>query len=274
MYKTYALKRKINFLLLIFGLFFVVITQNIFAQPQPYESVKAGKLEEIEKFINEGGDVNLKDEDGQTLLHTAIWNGHFAVAKYLIDKGADVNAKTKKGATPLKYAAKAGLYQAAWKPFTNDATGGYVQYDGQLEMVKLLVSKGAKVDAADEDNATPLMNAVDNGYFEIAQYLVSQGANVNVKTKEGGVTPLHLAVYKGNMQMAEYLLSKKAKVNEKTAANQTPLMFGAARGSVEIVKLLISNGSSINEKDKDGNTALMLTDNPEIINILKHTGTK
>lgn len=272
--KTNILKRRISFLLFICGLFLMGTTQNIFAQIQPHESTRTGKLEEIEKFINKEGDVNLKNEDGQTLLHTAIWNGHFEIAKYLINKGADVNAKTKTGSTPLKYAAKAGLYEVAWKPFTNDAGGGYVQYAGQLEMVKLLVSKGAEIDAVDEDNSTPLISAVDNGYLEIAQYLVNQGADVNTKTLASGVTPLHLATCKSNVQLVKYLLSKKAQVNEKTVDNQTPLMLATAWGSMEIVNLLITNGASVNEKDRDGKTALMLTDNPEIINILKRAGAK
>lgn len=269
-----CLKRRIGLFLVFFGLFLTVFSKNIFAQQQVYESIKAGRIEEVEKFINNGGDANLKNEDGESILHVAIWNGHFDIAKYLIDKGADVNIKNKTGSTLLKYAAIAGLYETAWQPFTNSASGKYTQYPGQLEIAKLLISKGAKIDVTDEDNATPLISTVDRGYFEIAQYLIDQGADVNAKTLSGGVTPLHLAACKSNVQLVKYLLSKKAKVNEKTTDNQTPLMLAAAWGSTEIVKLLIAGGASVNDKDKDGKTALMLTDNPEIINILKHAGAK
>jgi ankyrin repeat protein len=45
--------------------------------------------------------------------------------------------------------------------------------------VKMLVEASAKVDIADDEGMTPLLNAIKGNFGEVAMYLVSQGANAN-----------------------------------------------------------------------------------------------
>ena len=54
-----------------------------------------------------------------------------------------------------------------------------------LERVTLLVEQGADKDKGDRDGRTPLYFASWNGYFEVAQYLVEQGATVDKTTNVG-----------------------------------------------------------------------------------------
>ena len=58
-------------------------------------------LETIKLLIQHGADVNAKDEDGETALMVASQNGHLATVNFLIEKGADVNAKDSDGWTAL-----------------------------------------------------------------------------------------------------------------------------------------------------------------------------
>ena len=53
-----------------------------------------------ELLIAEGADVNAKNVDGWTPLHSAA-AGRKEIAELLIANGADVNAKDDKGRTPL-----------------------------------------------------------------------------------------------------------------------------------------------------------------------------
>jgi len=63
---------------------------------------------------------------------------------------------------------------------------------GALDIVKLLISKGADKEVQDERHATPLFFAAEKGELEIAEYLIGLGANVNAK-KRNDTTVLHIA---------------------------------------------------------------------------------
>ena len=82
------------------------------------------------------------------------------MAKLLIQKGADVNLKnTKDGLTPLMVAA----------------------YNGDMEMVDLLLKSKADVNAADSKGNTPLMIASANDDAEMVKWSIENGAKVNAK---------------------------------------------------------------------------------------------
>jgi hypothetical protein len=78
--------------------------------------------------------VNKKDDDGQTVLHSAAMRGNNAIVQLLVDKGADVKAKDNDGRTVLYSAALGG----------NEA------------VVRLLVDRGADLEAKDNNRRTAL----------------------------------------------------------------------------------------------------------------------
>ena len=62
-------------------------------------------VQEVKRLLNEGADVNARNQDGWTSLMMAALGGHLEVAKLLIDKGADVNAKNNAQGTALMVAS-------------------------------------------------------------------------------------------------------------------------------------------------------------------------
>ena len=52
-------------------------------------------------LVENGADVNARDEDDQTALHEAAHKGHIDVVRFLVENGADVNARNKYDQTPL-----------------------------------------------------------------------------------------------------------------------------------------------------------------------------
>ena len=79
---------------------------------------------------------------------------------------------------------------------------------GNEEITKLLLSKGANVDARGRHGTTSLCIATERGYLEIVKHLLKRRADVNsayTSTTQHGYTPLHLAAEKGDEQITELL---------------------------------------------------------------------
>ena len=80
-------------------------------------------------------------------------------------------------------------------------------FKGQLEAAKLLLAKGADIDARDNEQMTPLHVVAMEGRKEMSKLLVSKGAQINPKDAKGR-TPLYLATHydsKDNKGVAEIL---------------------------------------------------------------------
>jgi len=102
-------------------------------------AAKSGSLQDVQREIALGGDVNAEDEDGWTpLMAAAGYNPSDAVAELLLRKGADVNAWDAMSMTPLSWAA---------------------MHSPNPRVITLLLQAGADVESADVGGDTPLMFA-------------------------------------------------------------------------------------------------------------------
>ncbi len=149
---------------------------------------------------------------------------------------------------------------------------------GNIEAVKQHLAAGMDVNGRDNWGRTVLHKASGwQGQREIVELLISNGADVNAKRSDGAI-PLHYAVYYDRMENVEILLSKGADLNAKDGDQKgaTPLHEAAWRSREEIVDLLISKGADVNDKDNEGQTPLDLavqhkrTDNIDLLR--KHSG--
>jgi ankyrin repeat protein len=87
----------------------------------------------IQLLVQHGVSLKQKTKSGETLLHLAVRAHLLETAKYLLDAGLEVNATQKDGMTPLHYAVK------------------YSCEDTDTEIVKLLIQRGANVNAKTRD---------------------------------------------------------------------------------------------------------------------------
>lgn len=114
---------------------------------------------------------------------------------------------------------------------------------GHVDVVKVLLARQAKVDAANDSGATPLHDAATTGKLEIARMLIGKGAPVNLKDKETGATPLHQAASWGHLEVVELLLEKGAELNAANKEGLTAMGAAAANNHVAIVSYLKSRGA-------------------------------
>jgi ankyrin repeat protein len=132
--------------------------------------------------------------------------------------------------------------------------------NGRLEEASRLISMGADVNATrffDSSGTNVLMVASERGDAPLVKLLLEKGANVNAKTKFNA-TPLSLAIPRGHGAIVETLIAHGANVNESIDIWDFPLKEATVFGHTEIVKALLAHGADVNRKDYMGRTALMV----------------
>jgi len=173
--------------------------------------------------------------------------------------------------------------------------------DGNIEAVKQHLIAGTDPNFEDEFSSetgntnfsgTPLHVAAGNGHKEIAEFLISEGANVNALSKlvdkrmknspmgalepfnepiEMQMSPLDLAIGNDHKEMVELLIANGAELDGGESGRPIPLMAAImkkdiGRKNIEIVELLINNGANLNAEMTVGQTPLRLA-----IQLTKHS---
>ena len=222
--------------------------------------VGSGDVEAVKSYLENGGNVNLQDEPGNTPLHRATnadWKGsHLEMVKLLIERGANVNAIDDTHHTPLHLAS-------------NAATAA------------LLIEAGARVDARTQRTGETLLFSAAWGaaqgaeksyrhYLDLTKLLISKGADVNMKLRSGderlrassgieekpyhaktGDTPLHAVARsyseKHAMVLCELLIQQGANINETNILAHTPLDEALANQRKQTADFLRKLGAETGE---------------------------
>ena len=106
------------FLLLLVVLVLVINLTPIRAQTALMNFSANGELETVEALIENGADVNARDQEGHTALVEAARNGHIEIVKKLIENGADVYSVNLNGANVLRQANSYPEIVKIWDLYT------------------------------------------------------------------------------------------------------------------------------------------------------------
>lgn len=119
--------------------------------------------------------------------------------------------------------------------------------NGSIENVEKLLAEGHPVQVRDNCGWTPLHEAANHGFVDIARELIQAGADVNDPGGSmcGAVTPLHDAAACGHFSMIYFLLESGANVNAVTDSGETVL------DSLESWKNRVEGDSSNDEVEYD-----------------------
>ncbi len=147
---------------------------------------------EIVNLLLEGGaDVDARSDNGWNALMLAIRrNKHTKIVELLLRKNADVNAKDGNGVTALMRATYSDHVETIKLLLENenlmDGWGALAfAIRTYVEIVRMLLEKGADVNAQKNDGETALMIAIQYGRAEIANLLLKKGADIYAKNCNG-----------------------------------------------------------------------------------------
>ena len=138
---------------------------------------------------------------------------------------------------------------------------GLASEEGLTELIPALVETGCvAVDTCDAVGASPLILACYNGHVDAARALLDAKAAVDlherIDHRRGGQTSLQLAAQQGYFDVAEMLISRGADVNAVRRDGQAALAAACKNGHADLTELLIRSGANIDARNKDEQTAL------------------
>jgi ankyrin repeat protein len=262
-------------------------------------AARTGTTEAVALLLDRGAHVNAKESvRGQTALMWAVVEQHLPVVKLLLDRGADVNARTLVAKPKGEYvparaggASGTGIIRQRALP---TADGGmtpllFAIRDGDVEMVRLLVARGADINLSSGNHTTPLVIALLNGQVGLATELFERGADPNL-ADDYHRAALFAAIDLRNFNHERYtdlptdgrdplpliaaLLDRGADPNNRTDTipvhglmqfdaswvnfdGQTPFVRAALSGDLEVMRMLLAHGADPNSATAQGTTALM-----------------
>jgi ankyrin repeat protein len=196
---------------------------------------------QIAKFLIEhGANVNLANKGGWTPLYLAVDNRNIeggdypvrtadmdslAYITYLLDKGADVNWRITESTETRTVFTNQWLNEDGATAFLRAAQSG------DLELLKLLIARGANPKINTKLGVTPLAAAAGIGWVEgitkerspeetveAVKYLLSLGINPNFQADTGRVA-LHGAAHKGATEVVKVLVAAGARMDVRDFGN-------------------------------------------------------
>ena len=166
---------------------------------------------------------------GCVSIQSAARKGDLEEVRSQLASGTNVNSKTfRMGLTALHGAAG----------------------NGHIEIVKLLLEKGADPNITQENSCPPLAYAAHGGHADIMEILIAHGADPQQRTV------MELAARGGHIEAVEVLLEHGTDINVKGTDGYTALNTAVGHRHVELVKFLLSRGADVNATASYGRTPL------------------
>ncbi|KAF3933651.1 Ankyrin-1 [Dactylellina cionopaga] len=223
----------------------------------------------VNLMIENGADLEVKDESGSTPLYGSVMRGSEAIVKLLLDKGANTDVIVC-GKTLLMQAASGGYASVVVLLLERGVDLVAEKYDdtplilaaeyGHFAIAELLIDAGAKLDAKSKTrpSQTALSLAAKGGHLEVVRLLVEKGANVDANCPAGTATPLMLALEKDKEAVAELILQSGANLEATNRDFETPLIIAAKRAKYKLVEMMLDLGANLEAKSKWDQTALFV----------------
>ena len=188
------------------------------------------RIDMMKLLIDNKANINYTDDDGFTPLNIAIETGNMETVKLLITNGADVNSLMQDGVSLI----------------------GYAIAQNNMDLLQILIENGANVNNTNGDSwaDTPLMTASRLGLDNVVRILLTRNADINA-TDINGNTALHTAALNSQLSVIKLLLEKNPNLDIQNKVGNTALHLAVISGNIDIVGELVLKGANARIRNND-----------------------
>jgi ankyrin repeat protein len=179
-----------------------------------------GHIELVNRLLNHGADVRLKDVFGWTALFYAVSGmyAHLELIQLLLQAGSNINALSEKQYSPL--------HTAIQSPYAKQ------------ECIHLLLESGADLNAKNNKGQTPLILATEKGREDLVDLLLQYEDVQLDEINTEGRTAFMLSVIYGRLSIARKLMARKVNLQHQDLMGHTALKYAEEYNQKEIAKLI------------------------------------
>ncbi len=233
---------------------------------------RIGDLKTLQSLLSSGINPDLADRYGHTPIYYAASFNQTEAVELLLACHADPNTHvgthkdiSQSPATPLQYAAELGnrrtaslLIAAGARINEKGPTGRTALHyaNGHLDLLQLLIDKGADVNARDEEGASPLDDAAWFGSLDTVAILLAHGARLNETEPKTGATPINEAAYKGRARLVQYMLQFNPDLGIRDKQGRRALENAIRMGKEDSALLLLAAEEKDHEPPQFFETAM------------------
>uniref|UniRef100_A0A8P4GCD3 Ankyrin 1, erythrocytic b n=1 Tax=Dicentrarchus labrax TaxID=13489 RepID=A0A8P4GCD3_DICLA len=211
--------------------------------------------------------ADVLSKTGFTPLHIAAHYENMSVAQLLLNRGANVNFTPKVSLSQLQ--GLRGTMNVV-QTLCNGITPLHIaSRRGNVMMVRLLLDRGAQIDAKTKNGLSPIHMAAQGDHMDCVRQLLQYNAEIDDITLDH-LTPLHVAAHCGHHRMAKVLLDKGAKANARALNGFTPLHIACKKNHMRSMDLLLKHSASLEAVTESGLTPLHVAAFMGHLNIVKN----
>lgn len=218
-------------------------------------ATRTGDTDSVRTLLENGANPNATEPQVQvTALMLAAEAGHTELVRALLEHEADIQARTRTGATPAPRlpcvdrtgcgSHGVGIIRGGFPerglraPIPGAMTPlMYAAREGHMDVARLLLSAGARVNEVDKNDIGPLLMAISNNHIDMARFLIDRGANIHAVDWYGR-TPLFAAVEIRNVDLHYVTFEHMVTAEDRKA-------------SLDFTKLLLERGADPNIRVKE-----------------------
>jgi len=210
-------------------------------------------------LLTAGGDPNAKMNYGGYPISAACLGGNAEIITDLVERGADLKVRHGELDSPcIHLAAQSGNTSAVdlildYGAKVDDRNGlnqtalMVVCTAGMRDMAEYLLSLGADISVKDNNDRGPLHSAVNGGSLPTVRLLVEKGADLNALDKSAGMSPIYASALMGHEDVFVYLLKAGAELQKETRNGINIIHAASITQSQKIVEILLNRGFDIND---------------------------
>ncbi len=255
--------KKINILWLFLFLFPISLLGN----ENFFKAVASGDLKQIQVYIEQGGNINILDEQKRNALQIALANKKYKVIDILLDSGIEILNKDSEGKTCLEYLAKVETWSYLEKALEkvknlyirneqNYSIAGICTLEKNLRCLEFLLNKGFSVNSREGKENLPLLHlAYINNLDTIVKFFLEKGANPN-EVDSFGNSLFHLIAERGDLKTLSRF--DFPFLDQKNENWDTPLHIALEKSHVKLGLELLNMNASPSLPNKNGVTAFHL----------------